>query len=544
MLRTKVKSEEKYENAEVFELVDGQQRATVSTILMCLIRDRMKTHKNKDQASKIHQNCIIQLDRHLTEDLYFRLTIGKEGREYFEETILAFRPKDTVPCTSQEKLLKKAKDHLNNKLDDYLKDLDDMSAVEKLSELKIKLSDLIVVVVDVDDDDTKFEIFQSINATGMDLSQSDLIKNTLIQNINKEKDKIKLSETFAELLCESEETPLNLTNIIRYMFIGKYRFCTEKELCKEIEKMIKDPKYRPIHKDLSKKDFIDQLIKDITNAVSSIKSLTVGSVDFKDEFGQKDKPRIKYSQSIQLLRQSNVKQHLVIFLAIHNSISEYESKADIAKTAELIAKFCIVFFGVLSTSGNKIERFLAEQARKINKAAVIENAKKRENELKSKYANFIKKLKKDKWPTNSFIKEGLNDIQYEPKKGPRSVLRCLFGLLQFQRENPEFYLDWDNLNIEHLYPQNPTGFKIENGVKEVIDSLGNLCLINKYKNAEMSNAHPREKVEPLKDSQLDEVKKVAKKIEQAGTHGATEIKARTEQLNEELFNILKKKYLI
>jgi len=55
--------------------------------------------------------------------------------------------------------------------------------------LRKALTNLTIVIIDLDMDDKPQLIFESINSTGLDLSEGDLIKNYILMDLNPEKQK-------------------------------------------------------------------------------------------------------------------------------------------------------------------------------------------------------------------------------------------------------------------------------------------------------------------------------------------------------------------
>lgn len=521
-----------------YEIVDGQQRVTATTILMCIIRDVYKKINIK-QFHTTHRD-IVQLDE-LGEELeYYRLTVGREAKDYFVKTIQQEKPEDKEPKTEEEKRLSAAHKFFKARVDEYQKDnegnkLSKEERVIELSKLRKKLRDLNLVVVTVDgnDIDSKFDIFQSLNSTGLNLSQADLIKNSIMKNC-KEEERPSISASFAEISATAEDTPYSLTNIIRYYFIGTYKQVTEKKLHTEIEKKLKSPP-----EGIEKDQYAKEILKEIEEAVNGVLHLTTAShAELKANFRNQTHGE-KFSQSVQLLRELGVKQHLTLLLAIHTVFNSLPSESDVAKLVNMVANFSIAHFGLLSLPGNQVEQLYATRSRNIRTAANYDNVNKRKRECQKKFNDAMKKIK-DKWPKPRQIKEGLDELHYEPNKKNRGILRAIFGALQFKDPNQDMAILWNDINIEHVFPQKPRdGNGVPSSIKPLIHSIGNLCLVNKTINKIMSNTGPLEKADKLKGSSFKHTIAVGEKIIQVGKFTKPEISDRRTRLNEELQHILK-----
>jgi hypothetical protein len=153
--------------AKRFWVVDGQQRVTTLTLLVCAIRDRLAQLQATDE---LRQQVITDLtDQLLLNKTYKpghteRLVLQEKDRAGLSAFVTA---KWTGECTNQL-------DDCYLFLKEQLKELD-TAAIEEL--LRILLTRLTAVWVTLEAGDNAHRVFQTLNAGGKKLRQVDLVRN-------------------------------------------------------------------------------------------------------------------------------------------------------------------------------------------------------------------------------------------------------------------------------------------------------------------------------------------------------------------------------
>jgi hypothetical protein len=114
-------------------------------------------------------------------------------------------------------------------------------------------------------------------------------------------------------------------------------------------------------------------------------------------------------------------------------------------------------------------------------------------------------------PNYETFEKNFLKISYKPAES----LKIKYILLRINQRIDSGEIDWntDNVNIEHLLPQEPEkwGYK-KADVQEFVDNIGNLTLISKSKNSQMQNEPLETKMETLKTSKVEMTKKLVQEI--------------------------------
>lgn len=154
-----------------FLVVDGQQRLTTLTILLAALRDHQAAIEGSRHRDRIDTQFLIN-KYELGEPL--KLVPTQADRVSYAAVIRA------TPTAGGEGRIGDAYRRFRAKLAeiDHLFDLRDMAAMENAV-----LRGLAVVVVTAEPGDNAHRIFESLNNTGLQLTQADLLKNYLFMRL-------------------------------------------------------------------------------------------------------------------------------------------------------------------------------------------------------------------------------------------------------------------------------------------------------------------------------------------------------------------------
>ena len=94
-----------------------------------------------------------------------------------------------------------------------------------------------VIEIRISNDSEAYEIFERINNYGVDLSLADLLKNHILKNTTSSDDAF---ETWYELEKTIRDAGVEMKKFIRYHWLSKYGFRTEKQLYNTLKGAISD----------------------------------------------------------------------------------------------------------------------------------------------------------------------------------------------------------------------------------------------------------------------------------------------------------------
>ena len=155
------------EGVTKYLLIDGQQRLTTIFILLSLLRDNAKQIGQHELAEEINNTLLV--NPYKKDFDYFKLQSTQADRASFKKLIFSESLDNQSNITNAYKFFEKK-----------LK----QSSLNIQAVKKIIVSNLSVVSIVLDLDDNPHLVFESLNAKGRPLTQSDLIRNYFIMKIH------------------------------------------------------------------------------------------------------------------------------------------------------------------------------------------------------------------------------------------------------------------------------------------------------------------------------------------------------------------------
>ena len=162
-------------------VVDGQQRLTTLTILLSIIRDLTSIPKVRMSRAQL----VMQLeDQDAGVQQGCRLHLRDEDQAFFQKTIQVEGATDHIP---DPKHLKGAQQRIAENARALRSALESMSPVARDDLMGFILRHCYLVVVAVPTPDSARRIFTVLNARGLDLTPTDILKASLLERIRSEK---------------------------------------------------------------------------------------------------------------------------------------------------------------------------------------------------------------------------------------------------------------------------------------------------------------------------------------------------------------------
>ena len=490
-------------NSETYGVVDGQQRLTTITMILCALRDAFKKEKLEHLARGIHS--LIER-KNIDDKLRFILTT-ETSYPYFQEYIQKFgEPTLKVDVGEEEKNLEDTNNLINAYIDEAIQSIKNdttLSSKKKQELIKDKLIlirdsilNLKIIFIELDDEDDAYIIFETLNTRGKELSVTDLVRNLVTKYIKpKATDTTKIQWEKIISTIEGSSADLSVDTFLHHYWLSKYDFVTLKKVFKKIKEQINKNKaqgflneleidattYREIHEAASRKWAIEE---------QEIK----GSLDALSIF--------------------RVKQQVPVVLAL---MREYKAKKlklqHVRIMLSAIEKFHFIFTAVTSQrSSGGISLMYASAAKKLSNAKTDNEKLKVLKELKNKIQERIPTM--DEFLANFGEIIFTNNITKQ-KKLVQYILSKIDSYFQ-----KAYTIDYGSMTIEHILPQS-------HKVKEaVVGQLGNLIFVNKDLNEKLKDKPFTQKIALLKRNKtvLDDI------LENASMWGKDEINKRTKLL--------------
>jgi len=465
-------------------IVDGQQRLTTITMLLCALRNALKARGHSSLALGIH-NLVERAD--ISNKAQFVLQT-ETSYPYLQEFIQKSSPADVEPRIGEEEaLLKGAFDLITAKIESVVQAAQSDQSLspeakkarieQTLSQIRDKLLGLKLIFIELDNEDDAYLIFETMNTRGKDLTVADLVKNHLTKlirannaNVDTTKDKW---NSIVETL-EDSEADLRVEEFLHHFWLSQYEYTTAKKLFKGVRKQIQKPKA---------KDFLDTLVKE---------SKTYRQI-YEPTYGKWTREEEPLQSSLQALNLFRVKQQLPMVLSV---LREYRKGTIKLKHAigilQAIENFHFHFTAITSQrSSGGISMMYALHARDLLSATTLPNKLAVLKELNTKL--------KSKVPKYQEFEANFVELCYSEQFTKQKKL-VQYVLAKFSTHSAHgVAVATDKMTIEHLASQNPK--QPPTLLAKDIARIGNLLLVDTKLNGKLANkAFPEKKAVLVKSN--------------------------------------------
>lgn len=430
---------ENFNKDKVVEVIDGQQRLITLTLLLAVLRDFYNKLDSQEKAY-LTQTTAIQHTDLISGVAIYRLKCGDTLEHFFSHNIQS-KDADIISSNPKKKEERAIKDNyvfLRDRIQEEIDNLSDKSKKEQfLDELKKKIFDLRVIWIRIESDEDAYSIFETVNARGADLTAADLLKNHLFKKIPKQEGAVDIAkDTWSDVEenIENAKGSLNVSKFIRYYWLSKYSFTSEKRLYKEVKNTITKPT-----------DFLNDLLK-ASEYYFKIANESSNESVWRSEF-ENPKTALRINEALVGLRIMGITQCCSLFFCL--LMNKEKIGYDFSDIFKVIEKYHFAYSAVCKLSGNVVEKVYFKTSQAIQEALKISHSEKRVKAIQSALSNFKNQLE---YPTKDFFLEKFMDIEY---KNYPLVIYILSNIEKAKAETEETNINYTKVNIEHILPQDP-----------------------------------------------------------------------------------------
>lgn len=402
-----------YSTSEVKELViiDGQQRLTTINILYVALYRFAKENGNTQDAERLYNMFLT--------NQYVKNESSKLKLKQTDTNSLAF--KAILLGTDSESIV------FSNVIENYnyfrsiIKD-DNFDLILR------GLNRLIFVEISLErDKDDPQRIFESLNSTGLDLSQSDLIRNFILMDLPP-KDQNRIFETIWSPIEENAKDLVKQKSLVSeyirdYLTLRNKKIPNKNKVYIEFKGLYTNKKDEDYHQELENIKSLSIHYKKFINPT------TVGDIAIKKE--------LEYINRLEI----NV-AYPFLLQVFEDRENELLTKDELIKVLKLIQSYIWRRFivGLPSSALNKIFMTLYSE---------VDTEEYYESIAKA----LVKKKGSAKFPSNEDLKSALKDKDlYNTQPKNRNYL---FEMLE-NYNNREFVdTNSEQITIEHIFPRNP-----------------------------------------------------------------------------------------
>ena len=448
-------------------VVDGQQRLTTITILLCAIRDVYNILEEHDLANGL-QAYIEQKNRDNKTEYVLQT---ETSFPYLQEEVLKNGPAD-VPFDigREEEAIERAfkifKSEIIDFVSEYLSNREQSTednqkdAIEWLSKLRDTVFDLNVIIVTLDNEDDAYLIFETLNTRGKDLALSDLLRNHFAKYLKPtgEVDHSTLKWSRVLDTIGSAPMPLDPDTFIVHSWQSRYDFVTKAKAFQKAKSRINKK---------NAKSHLDRFVSDASHWRSI----------FDTDFSWNKQER-QVARSLAALRIFKVVQPtpgiLSLIRAYRDDIIKLKT---LVRAIGCIEKFHFSFNAITSSrSSGGISGMYSSFGRQVFDS-------KDSNQVGVAIEELLSKLR-DREVAESEFDAGFEQVIFTRlHSSQKSLVQYILRKVALFEKQP-FIGDSDDLTIEHLLPQS----KSKEGKRDsVVGQIGNLILIDQETNRQISD---------------------------------------------------------
>ncbi|MCY4464814.1 MAG: DUF262 domain-containing protein [Chloroflexi bacterium] len=443
-----------------FTLVDGQQRLTTISLLLCVIKEHLELDSERR----------VEIERLLTNP-------GRDGETYYKivPTQKYNDQKAYFAIIDGEKKIR-SESNIVKAWEYYRKLLSGEDSIDIEEFYNCIVNHMQVVFIKLDRDDKPFKIFESLNAKGKRLSQADLVRNYIAMKLPPDRQLKVFNQYWAPIDCRLKERNKvarigELTAFLRHYLAMTYGTLTNKEQVY-----------------VRFRDHMEDNYSDSEGFIGELKRLHQFA-EFYDNLlrpKQESNPRIQDGiERLNIIAESVTYPLLLRFYDWYSS--EDISAEEFSKALRVVENFAVRVFlaGVKSSSLTKLFPSLPSELDRNDFLPSLTNV-----------------LLSRNYPSDTRIRQTFPiSFQYTAQTRKKLILVLLTIDKHLARESDGHPVLNGPETIEHIMPQKLSpDWRKEIGNTdhaEYLDNVGNLTLVTQEWNSKLSNGTFAEKKSKL-----------------------------------------------
>ncbi len=449
-------------------IIDGQQRITTLNLMILAVLKCLQDLINKEEEAEDNQkrkdtlfNTYIGFIDPITLISNNKLKLNRNSDDYYKTEIVLLKDRMSIRNTnSSQKHMRECFSWYYEKISKkYKSGIDLAKFIDKIAD---KLS---FTVIRVSDELNAFKVFETLNARGVQLSSSDLLKNYLFSVVDSEgynKTNIDELELLWSKLIEKLGTQ-KVEEFIRYYWNSKNKTVRKSNLFKSIRKQI------------TSKMLAFQLVRELNDEADVYMALQ----NPEDDLWKMNR---EIQNLIRILKLFKVKQPQSLFLSAYRNLDENNFLRLLQMTVVISFRYNII----CGFNPN-------EQEEVYNDISLYLNEHRRLN---------TEKLKQIYIPDDNF-ELIFSSKEFRRNSQSHKLVKYILSEIDKYKNHTDISFESDLFTIEHILPENPeTDWQQfdDEAVSRSVYKLGNLTLLEKSLNKDADNISYEKKKELFKES--------------------------------------------
>lgn len=443
-----------------FLIIDGQQRiATLSVLALAILArlqrladDGIDPEDNRERVRQLRGRFIGEKDpTSLSESS--KLFLNVTDNAFYQDYLVQLRaPLNPRALPSSNRTLWECYRYFTRRIENEVGLPDSGTELSALLNEAIARQ-LLFILITVEDDLNAYTVFETLNARGLELSATDLLKNYLFSRIKGQQDLELLGRRWHKLVTTVRQD--KFPEFLRYHLLCEEPKIRQQRLFKLVRDRVTTPKE----------------VFDLVTRLEARAELFAAIGDADHEYWKEYPEALPYVRELLLFR---VRQPTPALFAAW----EAWSKADFVKLLKLIAVFSFRYTITSGLNPNDLEPLYHELAKGILNTSLNTPAL---------AFTVLQKL----YPTDDKFERDFSELSLSTSGQRAKLVR--YVLCKIESACAGLHCDWlsDPATIEHVLPENP-GESWDEVVSpdrhaQLVYRLGNLTLLDKRLNRDAGN---------------------------------------------------------
>ncbi len=444
-----------------FLIIDGQQRLATLSILALAVLKQLEAlagrgidpDANRERAAGLRNRFIGEKDpASLVESS--KLFLNETDDAFYQDYLVQLHPPlNPRGLPKSNRLLWECFEYFRKQLEntpDFQRDGGPLATF--LNETVAR--QLLFILISVDDELNAYTVFETLNARGLELSSTDLLKNYLFSRVKVSADLQALQRRWRRLIetVRQERFP----EFLRYHLLCEYKQVRRQRLFKMIRNTVKSP----------------QDVFALMEALEARAELFTALFDPNHEYWIERRACQPFIRELNLF---GVRQMTpLLFAAWERFLDE-----NFVRVLKLVSVVSFRYTIVSGLNPNELEPVYHTAAKAILDGVAIRPAEVFER-LRPIYVNDEK------------FRQDLSMLEVDASNRRKKVAKYILARLESDASGRECDPDTDPGTLEHILPENPTEVWDEqyprNRWESDVDRLGNLTLLESSANRRIRNA--------------------------------------------------------
>lgn len=442
-----------------FTIIDGQQRiATLSILALAIISCLQKLTCSEDEKARNAERSSLLRSKYIGDKKLAslvetsKLTLNEKDNGFYQDYLVQLRsPHNPRGLSKSNKLLWDCFTYFSARISDTTNLKSGAALTDFFDEIVARRLSFIQIIVD--SELNAYTVFETLNARGLELSTTDLLKNYLFSRVKAAHEISSLNRRWNSLMetVKQERFP----DFLRY-----YLLCYDKDIRK-------NRLYKIVRNRIVTLDDLFNLI----DALEARAEVFAAIFDSQHQYWTDRSDCIEYIQALNLFK---VKQMTPLLFVAWDRMSQ----SDFTRVLKFVTAIHFRYNIVCKLNPNKLDSAYHKAASELMRESV------------SSPKDVFKILKNEAvYVSDSDFEQRFASLTFEKRSNDKLVKYILSNLeTGLSKRNCDPYTD--PATIEHVLPENPTdNWNTISPDKwdEAVSQVGNLTLLEKNLNKKCGN---------------------------------------------------------